>query len=45
MVETGRDFISGGDPRALFAYGVGLGLMAVLATWAVRGLGSAEAAG
>jgi ABC-2 type transport system permease protein len=45
MIETGRDFISGGDPRVLFAYAVGLGLMVVLAGWAVRGLGSAEAAG
>ncbi len=45
MIETGREFISGGDPRVLFAYVVGAGVMAVLALWAVRGLRSAEAAG
>ena len=45
MIETGRDFISGGDPRVLFAYALGLGLMTVLAAWAVRGLGRAATAG
>jgi ABC-2 type transport system permease protein len=45
MIETGRDFISGGDPRVLFAYVVGAGLILAFGTWALAGLRRAEAAG
>jgi ABC-type multidrug transport system permease subunit len=45
LLETGRDFISGGHANLLLAAGVALGLVVVFAVWAVRGLRSAEAAG
>jgi ABC-2 type transport system permease protein len=45
MIETGRDFISGGDARVLFAYAIGAGMIAFLGVWALRGLSRAEAAG
>jgi ABC-2 type transport system permease protein len=45
MLDTGRDFISGGEPDLLLAVGVALALIAVFAVWAVRGLRRAEAAG
>jgi ABC-type multidrug transport system permease subunit len=45
LIETGRDFISGGSADALLAYGIAVGLVVVMAAWAVRGLRKAEAAG
>jgi ABC-2 type transport system permease protein len=45
LLETGRDFISGERADLLLAAGVALGLVALFAVWAVRGLRSAEAAG
>jgi ABC-2 type transport system permease protein len=45
IVETGRDFISGGQADALLAYGVALALLVAMLAWAIRSLRSAEAAG
>jgi ABC-2 type transport system permease protein len=45
IVEAGREFISGAPVDAALAYGAVLLLLAVMATWALRGLGRAEAAG
>jgi len=45
IVETGRDLIAGTDPRFGLAAVVALGLIALFAVWAVRGLRKAEAAG
>ena len=45
MVEAGRDLISGGDPNTALAFGAALGLAVLAASWAVRGLRRAEAAG
>jgi len=45
LIEAARALLSGGDVRALLAYGVALGLVALFALWAVRGLRRAEAAG
>jgi ABC-2 type transport system permease protein len=45
IIEAGRDFISGTSTDGLLAYGVVLALLAVLGTWALRGLRRAEAAG
>jgi ABC-2 type transport system permease protein len=45
LVEGGRDLISGGHVRVWLVYGVVLGLIALFAIWAVRGLRRAEAAG
>jgi ABC-2 type transport system permease protein len=45
LLDTGRDFISGGHADLVLAAGVALGLIVVFAIWAVRGLRSAEAAG
>jgi ABC-2 type transport system permease protein len=45
LLDTGRDFISGGDVDLVLAGGVALGLIAAFAVWAVRGLRRAEAAG
>jgi ABC-2 type transport system permease protein len=45
LLDAGRDFISGADAHVLLAAGVALGLIAVFALWAVRGLRRAEAAG
>jgi len=45
LLDAGRDFISGADAQLLLAAGVALGLIAVFALWAVRGLRRAEAAG
>jgi ABC-2 type transport system permease protein len=45
MIETGRDYISGGDARVLLAYGVGALMVVALGTWAVRGMRRAEVAG
>jgi len=45
LLDTGRDLISGTHPDLVLAGGVALGLIAVFAVWAVRGLRAAEAAG
>jgi ABC-2 type transport system permease protein len=45
LLDSGRDFISGGDVDLVLAGGVALGLIAAFAVWAVRGLRRAEAAG
>jgi ABC-2 type transport system permease protein len=45
LVEGGRDLISGGHVRVWLVYGVVLGLIALFAIWAVRGLRRAVAAG
>jgi ABC-2 type transport system permease protein len=45
FLEAGRGFISGDVVYVLAAFGIGLGLAAVFALWAVRGLHRAEAAG
>jgi len=45
IMETARAFISGSDADVGLAAGAGLGLVAVFAVWALRGLKRAEAAG
>jgi ABC-2 type transport system permease protein len=45
LLDTGRDFISGGDANLALAGGVCVALVCVFAVWAVRGLRRAEAAG
>jgi ABC-2 type transport system permease protein len=45
ILEAGRGFISGEPAEVLAAFGLVVALVAVLAVWARRGLGSAEAAG
>jgi ABC-type multidrug transport system permease subunit len=45
LLDTGRDFISGGDADLGLAAGVCVALVCVFAVWAVRGLRRAEAAG
>jgi ABC-2 type transport system permease protein len=45
LLEAGRGFVSGQPTRVATAYGLALGLGALLALWALRGLRSAERAG
>ena len=45
LLEAGREFISGGDPRTLLAFGVGVALIVVFTVWSVTGRRRAEAAG
>ena len=45
LIETGRDFISGGSAPVLATFLVAAALVALFAWWALRGLRSAEAAG
>ena len=45
LIEAGRGLLDGQPTEVLAAYGVGLGLVALFAVWALGGLRSAEAAG
>jgi ABC-type multidrug transport system permease subunit len=45
LLEAGRGFISGERTLTLAAFGIAVGLIVGFATWAVRGLRKAEAAG
>jgi ABC-2 type transport system permease protein len=45
VLEAGRGLISGSPTEVAVAFGVAVGLAAVLSWWALRGLRSAEAAG
>ena len=45
VIEAGRSLISGAPTEVALAFGVGLGLLAGFAAWALRGLRRAEAAG
>ena len=45
FIEQGRNFITGADAKGLLLLVVALAAAAVLSTWAVRGLRSAERAG
>lgn len=45
LLEAGREFISGGDPKTLLAFGVGVVLIVVFTAWSVTGMRRAEAAG
>jgi ABC-2 type transport system permease protein len=45
LLEAGRGFISGEPTRVAIAFAAGAGLALAFATWAVRGLRRAEAAG
>jgi ABC-2 type transport system permease protein len=45
VLNASRDLVSGQDPAVLVTLAVLAGLLAVLGTWAVRGLRRAEAAG
>lgn len=45
IVEAGRQFIAGGSPDALLGYAAVVGLLVVMAAWALAGLRRAEAAG
>jgi ABC-2 type transport system permease protein len=45
LFEAGRGFISGAPSEVLLAFGAAVGLTALFAVWAVRGLRLAEAAG
>jgi len=45
LLESGRGFISGEPTQVLTAYAIGAGLLLLFATWALRGLQRAEAAG
>jgi ABC-2 type transport system permease protein len=45
LFEAGRGFISGAPAEVLLAFGAAVGLTALFAVWAVRGLRQAEAAG
>jgi ABC-2 type transport system permease protein len=45
ILEAGRGLISGAPTEVAVAFGIALGLGAVFAAWAVRGLRRAEAAG
>jgi ABC-2 type transport system permease protein len=45
LLESGRGFISGEPTQVATAYAIGAGLLAFFATWALRGLRRAEAAG
>jgi ABC-2 type transport system permease protein len=45
FLESGRSLLAGDPEHVLLAFGLALGLGAVFAVWALRGLRSAEAAG
>jgi ABC-2 type transport system permease protein len=45
LIEAGRGLLDGQPTEVLAAYGVGLGLVALFALWALGGLRNAEAAG
>lgn len=45
ILNTNRDLLAGLPAEVALTYGVALGLMALMAAWAVRGMRSAEAAG
>lgn len=45
IVEAGREFVAGGSPDALLGYAAVVGLLVVMAAWALAGLRRAEAAG
>jgi ABC-2 type transport system permease protein len=45
VIEAGREFIAGLSVDVLLAYGAAIGLLALMALWALRGLAKAEAAG
>jgi ABC-2 type transport system permease protein len=45
MMEAGRGLISGAPTEVALAFALGLGLIALFAVWAFRGLRRAEAAG
>lgn len=45
VLNTNRDLLAGLPAEVALTYGVALGLMALMAAWAVRGMRSAEAAG
>jgi ABC-2 type transport system permease protein len=45
ILNTNRDFLAGLPAQALLTYAVALGLVAVMATWAVTGMRRAETAG
>lgn len=45
LLETGRGFIAGDPVHVALAFGLAVALVAVFATWALRGLRAAEAAG
>lgn len=45
LLQAGRGFISGAPNGSLLAYAVGLGLIALMALWALRSLRRAEAVG
>ena len=45
LLEAARTLLAGGDVKALLVLGVVGGLLVLLATWSVRGLRKAEAAG
>jgi ABC-2 type transport system permease protein len=45
VLEAGRSFVAGSPAEVGAAYGVALGLIALFALWALRGLRKAEAAG
>ena len=44
VLEASREWIIGGSPEALLAYGAALGLAALMAIWAITGLRRAERA-
>ena len=45
LLENGRDLIAGTPGEVALAIAIAIGLIAVMATWAVRSLRRAEAAG
>lgn len=45
VLNTNRDLLAGLPAEVALTYGVALGLLALMAAWAVRGMRSAEAAG
>ena len=45
ILNTNRDFLAGLPAEPLAAYGVALGLVALLSVWAVTGMRRAETAG
>jgi ABC-2 type transport system permease protein len=45
LMNTGRDFMAGTPGGVVLAFAIAVGLIALFAVWALRGLRSAEAAG